>query len=198
MTYVTCRLTAKNQDRLRNPTLSYRVWAIFLPPSQLRLILPDHGITKSCIATPATIHQTALSGSADRVLSAPSLLSGLHLGQLQHPRSNNTLSNNRFQTGLYQSNPGLEKNSNFTTQVTHSLMPAHCLLCWSFCVLPAAAMLGCQIVRLSRHTCEHNKMETFSDRLALVLFSLLFRFLSPPLLIFSVENRPTPFPGWMS
>ena len=29
MTYVTCRLTAKNRDQLRNPTLSYRVWATF-------------------------------------------------------------------------------------------------------------------------------------------------------------------------
>jgi len=30
MTHVTCRLTAKNRDRLRNPTLSSRVWATFL------------------------------------------------------------------------------------------------------------------------------------------------------------------------
>ena len=27
MTHVTCRLTAKNRDQLRNPTLSNRVWA---------------------------------------------------------------------------------------------------------------------------------------------------------------------------
>ena len=26
---VTCRLTAKNQDQLRNPTLGNRVWATF-------------------------------------------------------------------------------------------------------------------------------------------------------------------------
>ena len=30
MTHVTCRLTAKNQDQLWNPTLGSRVWAIFL------------------------------------------------------------------------------------------------------------------------------------------------------------------------
>ena len=30
MTYVICRLTAKNLDQLRNPTLSNRVWATFL------------------------------------------------------------------------------------------------------------------------------------------------------------------------
>ena len=29
MTHVTCRLTAKNRDRLRNPTLGNRVWATF-------------------------------------------------------------------------------------------------------------------------------------------------------------------------
>jgi len=29
LTYVTCRLTAKNRDQLRNPTLSNRVWATF-------------------------------------------------------------------------------------------------------------------------------------------------------------------------
>ena len=27
MTHVTCRLTAKNRDQLRNPTLGNRVWA---------------------------------------------------------------------------------------------------------------------------------------------------------------------------
>ena len=27
--YVTCRLTAKNRDQLRNPTLGDRVWATF-------------------------------------------------------------------------------------------------------------------------------------------------------------------------
>ena len=29
MTHITCRLTAKNRDRLRNPTLGNRVWATF-------------------------------------------------------------------------------------------------------------------------------------------------------------------------
>ena len=29
MTHVTCRLTAKNRDQLRNPTLDNRVWATF-------------------------------------------------------------------------------------------------------------------------------------------------------------------------
>ena len=30
MTHVTCRLTAKNRDQLRNPSLGNRVWASFL------------------------------------------------------------------------------------------------------------------------------------------------------------------------
>jgi len=29
VTHVTCRLTVKNRDQLRNPTLGNRVWAIF-------------------------------------------------------------------------------------------------------------------------------------------------------------------------
>jgi len=29
MTHVTCRLTAKNRDQLRNPTLGSRVWTTF-------------------------------------------------------------------------------------------------------------------------------------------------------------------------
>jgi len=29
MTHLTCRLTAKNRDQLRNPTLGNRVWATF-------------------------------------------------------------------------------------------------------------------------------------------------------------------------
>jgi len=29
MTHVTCRLTAKNRDQLRHPTLGNRVWATF-------------------------------------------------------------------------------------------------------------------------------------------------------------------------
>ena len=30
MTHVTCRLTAKNRDQLRNPALGSRVWATFV------------------------------------------------------------------------------------------------------------------------------------------------------------------------
>ena len=30
MTHVTCRLTAKNRDQLRNPTLGNRAWATYL------------------------------------------------------------------------------------------------------------------------------------------------------------------------
>jgi len=29
MTHITCRLSAKNRDQLRNPTLGNRVWATF-------------------------------------------------------------------------------------------------------------------------------------------------------------------------
>ena len=39
MTHVTCRLTAKNRDQLRNPTLGNRVWATFS-------FLPYSGVAK--------------------------------------------------------------------------------------------------------------------------------------------------------
>ena len=37
MTHVTCRLTAKNRDQLRNPTLGNLVWPTFTfyPPSTI-------------------------------------------------------------------------------------------------------------------------------------------------------------------
>ena len=37
MTHITCRLTAKNRDQLRNPTLCNRVWA-FLPLGRIARI----------------------------------------------------------------------------------------------------------------------------------------------------------------
>jgi len=36
MTHVICRLTAKNRDQLRNPTLGNQVWATFLPMAVAR------------------------------------------------------------------------------------------------------------------------------------------------------------------
>ena len=39
MTHVTCRLTAKNRDQLRNPTLGNRVWATFYLVSYVTVTL---------------------------------------------------------------------------------------------------------------------------------------------------------------
>ena len=39
MTHVTCRLTVKNRDPLRNPTLGNRVWATFFTVTNLALWL---------------------------------------------------------------------------------------------------------------------------------------------------------------
>ena len=41
MTHVTCRLTAKNRDQLRNPALCNRVWATFF-------IAVEHGRKDGC------------------------------------------------------------------------------------------------------------------------------------------------------
>ena len=40
MTHVTCRLTAKNRDQLRNPALGNRVWASFTFTLVVRVRLP--------------------------------------------------------------------------------------------------------------------------------------------------------------
>jgi len=40
LTRVTCRLTAKNRDQLRTPTLGNRVWATFLPKGIAKRWIP--------------------------------------------------------------------------------------------------------------------------------------------------------------
>jgi len=37
MTHVTCRLTAKNPDQFRNPTLGNRVWATFFKSNNISI-----------------------------------------------------------------------------------------------------------------------------------------------------------------
>ena len=54
MTHVTCRLTTKNRDQLRNPTLGNRVWATILMSHQARPL--DHG--PLCLAGNNTIHHS--------------------------------------------------------------------------------------------------------------------------------------------
>ena len=46
MTHVTCRLTAKNRDQLRNPTLGIRVWATFFILTQNS---PEKGPLNGCV-----------------------------------------------------------------------------------------------------------------------------------------------------
>jgi len=43
MTHVTCRLTAKNWDQLRNPTLGNRVWASFTFSAYGTLVTDEAG-----------------------------------------------------------------------------------------------------------------------------------------------------------
>jgi len=66
MTHVTCRLTAKNRDQLRNPTLGNRVWATFLghrrPKANsvtaqegwLGLRINDHQMNNDCVMITTT------------------------------------------------------------------------------------------------------------------------------------------------
>ena len=61
MTRVTCRLTAKNRDQLRNPALGNQVWAIFL-----RSILDTRDDTEIWLTTDR--HIFAVMGSAVKFL----------------------------------------------------------------------------------------------------------------------------------
>jgi len=58
MTHVTCRLTAKNRDQLRNPTLGNRLWATFTFTHTLRSIL------LSCSVRPIPLLPPKKSGGA--------------------------------------------------------------------------------------------------------------------------------------
>jgi len=49
MTHVTCMLTAKNRDQLRNPTLGNRVWATLPHADFLNL---DFYIDKTLLVSP--------------------------------------------------------------------------------------------------------------------------------------------------
>jgi len=59
MTHVTCRLTAKNRDQLRNPTLGNRVWATFLPRSRIVIV-------KSALRPRRTVQYSTSSRRAGR------------------------------------------------------------------------------------------------------------------------------------
>jgi len=51
MTHVTCMLTAKNRDQLRNPKLGNRVWATFTLCSLF--LFHDNVEDRRCVLTPA-------------------------------------------------------------------------------------------------------------------------------------------------
>ena len=69
MTHVTCRLTAKNRDLLRNPTLVNQVWATFLlllfigssssQPAYLRSSLHALGLRQTIHTHCASVHEAA-------------------------------------------------------------------------------------------------------------------------------------------
>ena len=109
MTHVACRLTAKNRDQLRNPTVGNRVWATFFsPPVKFRpvnspcpLSFPTHLSTlwheKSCLCKALQLHSiTALlplrsSDPAEgREPSLPGLLVKHRRETVTHPSTNRT------------------------------------------------------------------------------------------------------------
>jgi len=46
MTHITCKLTAKNRDQLRNPTFGNRAWATFTP---FLYVLRNGDVTNACV-----------------------------------------------------------------------------------------------------------------------------------------------------
>ena len=72
MTHITCKLTAKNRDQLRKPTLGNRVWATFTF-SSLQVAARCRGC---CLfRRPAAASESALPGDDDR----PAWLDRAHL-----------------------------------------------------------------------------------------------------------------------
>ena len=73
MTHVTCRLTTKNRDQLRNPTLGNRVWATFYTlswsPVGMRMgimLSTPHTSTAPRTCQPASHSRTVTSGDWHR------------------------------------------------------------------------------------------------------------------------------------
>jgi len=86
MTHVTCRLTAKDGDQLRNPTLGNRVWATFI----MRVRLYRNGSSTSgrvcnCRTRPFRAAMSHVAGRVRRLV-VPGRSARRHQGDLQRPR----------------------------------------------------------------------------------------------------------------
>ena len=106
MTHVTCRLTAKNRNQLRNPSLGNRVWASFTfyvsvigryaltPFAQFSVVMPNYlYISSSCKRTKngaIITHKLSVMSCTSHFL-AIYRNSTTHIGQLaEHVRNFNT------------------------------------------------------------------------------------------------------------
>jgi len=78
MTQVTCRLTAKNRDQLRNPTLSNRVWASFTFLPRRALASPAMGHVPPRLPTIYFFHHTlklkSMKANVFRIMRVPQLV----------------------------------------------------------------------------------------------------------------------------
>jgi len=64
MTHVTCKLTAKNRDQLRNPTLSNRAWATFFTTE---ITFPYIVDAAAGVLKLDTMHQCVFVSSIDKI-----------------------------------------------------------------------------------------------------------------------------------
>jgi len=77
MTHATCRLTAKNRDQLRNPTLGNRLWATFT-----FLLIAYIIFAGACVTSDAAASAAAAAGDVtSRVGSHPSIGEGRSVSQ---------------------------------------------------------------------------------------------------------------------
>ena len=81
MTHVTCRLTAKNRDQLRNPTLGgNRVWAIFffastqLFPGSI-LLPPVNGVDAAAVSSRQRSGPTTAAAAAAAAATVTAMIS---------------------------------------------------------------------------------------------------------------------------
>ena len=88
VSHVTCRLTAKNRDQLRNPTLDNRVWATFTVFLLQQLVIPWRPDAALC----RSIHAASLGC---RVSSSPALATVQSM-LTSCPRSTSTRGGSRF------------------------------------------------------------------------------------------------------
>jgi len=105
MTHVTCRLTAKNRDQLRNPTLGNRIWATFTFFTNEMI---QDGIECGVFVRSVRVKPAKLLGGCCAADVSPSLR--------RHPSSSAVRSVFSTSTEVYETSHGRLKQRTFMTE----------------------------------------------------------------------------------